>query len=202
MSKTTVRKKTETATPAAEEQTTPTPANLEPAAPAAVATPAPTPAPSEVAIIANGLTNDEAAELARLEARALEIKEAKEKRRLDTIKALVAQIDGIPAQFGKNSLDEIVVMIRNRQNGEVNLHGERVTIDGQPIIGRSRAANADGTPRTGRGRGAIAAEIKSKIDADIRAARETAAVIANRHGVSVPYVQGRRKELGLVKARA
>lgn len=206
MSKVAHRKKSEPATHNEESKETPTPANLEPT-PAPVAAPIATPPVVAAvtplpALTENGLTAEEEAELKAYEQRAAELKQAQVHRRNEMIKNTVLLIDSIPAQFGKQSLDEVVVMIRDRQQGQVGLNGIRYNLDGSEVIASLRRRNTDGTPRTGRGRGAIAPDLKEKIDADIKAARETAGVIAARHGVSVPYVQGRRKELGLVKARA
>lgn len=50
---------------------------------------------------------------------------------------------------------------------------------------------------SGRGR-RIDEAVKIAVDVDVKAQKDTAKDIAARHGVSVPYVQGRRKELGLV----
>jgi len=149
-------------------------AAITPEASAPVAAPVVAP----VVPVATGLTQDEETKLTELQAQIEQLKAAKIEREKQAAEKLAADIAALPAQFNQPDMDSMIKLLKKFNKGS-------------------------GSNSSGSGRGhRIPDAVKKAAEADIKADKDTVKVIAERHGVSAPWVQSRRKAMGLVVARA
>lgn len=133
-----------------------------------------------VAPVATGLTQDEETKLTELQAQIEQLKAAKIEREKQAQEKLKADLNALPAQFNQPDMDSMIKLLKRHMKG-----------------------SNPSKPRTNSGRGHIIPDdVKKAAEADIKANKDTIKVIAERHGVSAPWVQGRRKAMGLVVSRA
>ena len=141
----------------------------------------PVAAPVVVAPVA-GLTQDEETKLSELQTQIEQLKAAKiERERLATEK-LINDLNALPAQFNQPDMDSMIALLRKHKRGGI----------------KSESAPRKST----RGAHKIPDDIRAKVEADLKADKDTVKVIAERYDVSAPWVQGRKKMLGLVNSRA
>ncbi len=156
--------------------------NPAPATPAGAPTTVVAPMVSGLAaLLPSGMSAEEEKQLTALEMQIKQITDGRKQREAEALGKLKTDIDGLLVTFKMSSFDELIELIRRHSKGLLGVEA--------PAAG------------TGRGR-RLDADTKVRIDADVKADKDTVAVIAERHGCSTQYVQGRRKALGLTQTRA
>jgi hypothetical protein len=101
----------------------------------------------------------------------------------EVAKQLQAELAGLPAQYGYDSLNGFIKAVKKAGGGRSSFKAPKVA------GGKRRRRRAKITP-----------EMKDGIKAAVKAGK-TGAEIAKEFGISLPSVQNVKKELGLVKAR-
>lgn len=121
-------------------------------------------------------------ELAALQARAAKLQAVIESQR-------DAELAGLPAKYGFDSLPAFVRALKAAQGGSRRRKGKAAA--GRPKGGRKGGK---------RRRAKITPELKQQVKSAVEAGK-TGAAIASELGISLPSVQNIKKEFGLVKAR-